>query len=320
MELPIARIALLHHTGWGNLGDDAVVNSVLSSIGKRWENTQFTILSMNPADTEKRHGFPCYPIRRYQFGYGLEPSASAPIPEKQGSFETWLRKTRNPAIRVPRGILRELIFLKKSYKFIKTFHSLIVTGGGQLTERGGPWSFPYALFSWGLLAKRAGIRFMLISVGAGPLNRPLSRFFISSALRRADYVSFRDQESKQLIRGLGFTGPGDVYPDNVYAFQGVPSTVKTSTERIVGIAPMPFPFGDLIRHPQNMQGIQDDLIEKMATFASLVANMSFSLRLFGSDIRSDPPEIDRLRNVLLNRHGFALPEYVPPHFDFGSLE
>lgn len=137
MELPIARIALLHHTGWGNLGDDAVVNSVLSSIGKRWENTQFTILSMNPADTEKRHGFPCYPIRRYQFGYGLEPSASAPIPEKQGSFETWLRKTRNPAIRVPRGILRELIFLKKSYKFIKTFHSLIVTGGGAIDRAWG---------------------------------------------------------------------------------------------------------------------------------------------------------------------------------------
>lgn len=302
---------LLHHTGWGNLGDDAVVNAVFSNIGKRWRNAQFTLLSMNPLDSERRHGLPCYPIRRYQFGYGLDPGASTPNQQKQGRYRTWLRKTRNPAIRIPRGILSEILFLKRSYSFLKPFDLLIATGGGQLTERGGPLSFPYALFIWSLLAKLAGVRFMLLSIGAGPLNRPLSRFFVSRTLRRAEYVSFRDEESRDLVRSLGFTGHADVCPDNVYSFQGVPTTARTSTERIVGIAPMPFPFDDQARCPQNAQEIRDVLIKRMATFASLVANMAFSLVLFGSDIWSDPPEIERLRTALLNRHGIALPEYVP---------
>ena len=311
MERPTKRIALLHHTGWGNLGDDAVVKAVLGNIGKRWENAQFTLLSMNPVDSEKRHGLPCYPIRRYQFGYGLDPSATTPNQEKLGRFRTWLKKTRNPAIRIPRGVLSELLFLKKSYEFLEPFDFLIVAGGGQLTERGGPLSFPYALFIWSLLARLAGVKFMLLSVGAGPLNRRLSRFLVIRTLRRAEYVSFRDQESRNLVRSLGFTGPADVCPDNVYSFQGVPAIARTSTERIVGIAPMPFPFEDQARCPQNAQEIRDALIRRMATFASLVANMAFSLVLFGSDIRSDPPEIERLRTALLNRHGVALPQYVP---------
>ena len=311
MERSTRRIALLHHTGWGNLGDDAVVNAVLSSIGQRWENTQFTILSMNPMDSQKRHGLPCYPIRRHQFGYGLDPSAPTPDQDKQGRFRTWLKETRNPAIRFPRGILGELLFLKRSYEFLKAFDFLVVTGGGQLTERGGPLSFPYALFIWSLLAKLAGVKFMLLSVGAGPLNHPLSRFLVLRTLRRAEFVSFRDQESRNLVRSLGFTGPADVCPDNVYSFQGVPATIKTPCARVVGIAPMPFPFGDMAVCPQNAQEIREILVRRMAAFASLVANMAFSLVLFGSDIRSDPPEIERLRTALLNRHGVALPEYVP---------
>jgi len=311
MECPIRRIALLHHTGLGNLGDDAVVKGVISNIGKRWENAQFTLISMNPLDSEKRHGLPCYPIRQYQLGYGLDPSAFNPIQERQGWFRTWLRRTRNPAIRIPRGIVGELRFLKKSYDFIKSFDSLIVTGGGQLTERGGPLSFPYALFIWSLLAKRAGVKFMLLSIGAGPLNLRLSRFLVLRTLRRADYVSFRDQESRDLVRSLGFAGPAAVCPDNVYSLQEVPATAKTSAERIVGIAPMPFPFDDLARYPQNAQEIRDSLVKRMAAFASLVANMAFSLVLFGSDVRSDPPEIERLRTALLNRNGIALPEYLP---------
>ena len=311
MERPEKRIALLHHTGWGNLGDDAVVSAVLSRIRERWENVQFTLLSMNPLDSERRHGLPCYPIRRHQFGYGLDPSASQSSQAKRGWFRTWLRKTRNPLIRIPRGILGELAFLKKSYEFIRSFDFLIITGGGQLTERGGPLSFPYALFAWSLLAKLANVRFMLLSVGAGPLNRRLSRFLVLRTLRRAEYVSFRDQESRDLVRNLGFKGPASVCPDNVYSFQELPTTAKGSTGRIVGIAPMPFPFQDQARYPQNAEEIREVLVRKMAAFASLVANMTFSLVLFGSDIRSDPPEIERLRTALLNRHGIALPEYVP---------
>lgn len=309
-QLPVKRIALLHHTGWGNLGDDAVVNAVFKNIRSRWTNTSYAILSMNPCDTELRHALPSHPIRSYQFGYGLEPSPAGGQRSKGNWLRTWLEETRNPLIRIPKGVVREILFLRRSYTFIRSFHYLILTGGGQLTERGGSWSFPYALFVWSFLAKRAGLKFMLLSVGAGPLKRPLSRFFVLRTLNRADYVSFRDQESQDLVQRLGFKRTADVYPDNAYSYPEVP-VPKHLVGSVVGIAPMPFPFGDLLKCPDNGQEIQDEFIEKLAIFARLVSSSAFSFRLFGSDIRSDPPEIERLRAVLLARHGISVPEYEP---------
>jgi polysaccharide pyruvyl transferase WcaK-like protein len=74
---------------------------------------------------------------------------------------------------------------------------------------------------------------------------------------------------------------------------------------------MRFPFGDFTRYPGNAQAIQDQLIGKFATFASLLAR-DFSLQLFGNDIKSDLAEIEELRALLLNRHRISIPAYVPP--------
>jgi polysaccharide pyruvyl transferase WcaK-like protein len=316
------KIVLLHHTGLGNLGDDAVVSSVIGNIRERWPDAEFAILSMNAKKTAERHKLPSYPIRRYQFELEEKPAAFEPIQVRRGRFRHWFGKTRDRAIRKPRAALSELNFLINAYRFLKPFDLLIVTGGGQLTERGGLWSSAYALFIWSWMAKLAGTRFMLLSVGAGPLDRPLSKFFISRTLRRAEYFSFRDEESQELIRGLGFSEPGNVCPDNAYALKDLPAAAATKKPigRVVGVAPMAFPFIDLPRSPENAKEIQGELASKMATFASMLVSNSFSLKLFGSDAGADPPEIRDLQAVLLNRYSIPLPEYVPPNSVSGLLE
>jgi len=125
-------------------------------------------------------------------------------------------------------------------------------------------------------------------------------------------VSFRDQESQDLARQLGFMGRSRVFPDNAYCFEveAVDVPTKGSKKPIVGIGPMSYPFDDLLKHPSNAQTIEDELIGKIATFASLIAK-SYSISLFGSDIRNDPSVIEELRGVLLDRHHISLPEYIP---------
>ena len=307
------KIALLHHTGCGNLGDDAIIDVVVGNILQRWGNAEIAVFSMNPDDTAKRHGIPTYPIRRYRWDIGHESAAVDLSPSGNRRLKDWFRKTKNSAIHLPKALFAELAFLVASYRTLKTFDLLIVSGGGQLTERGGPWSFPYALFVWSRMAKRAGVKCIFLNVGAGPLNHPLSKFFVPRALRGADYVSFRDEQSQKLLYGLGFTGPCHVFPDNVYSFETGPIDVspRDGDRLIVGIAPMPYPFCDLLRCPSNPQAIQDDLIGKIATFASLLAKQSYALKLFGSDIEADPEAIEDLRTVLQNRHHISTPEYVP---------
>lgn len=306
------RIALLHHTGCGNLGDDAIIDAVVNNIQRRWKNTEITVFSMNPEDTNSRHRLPCYPIRRFTWSNG-DQSAFMPAKESGKGILGWLKNTRNPAIRLPRAVWGELMFLLDSYRHVKSFDLLVVSGGGQLTERGGPWSFPYALFVWALLAKRAGVKTIFLNVGAGPLNHPVSRFFVTRALRAANYVSFRDKQSQELAEELGFNGVSHVYPDNVYAFdiEAPEDRQKREAGIVVGFAPMPYPFSDLLTAPSDPQAIETELIGRLATFASLLVAQCHTLELFGSDVRSDPAAIEELRRDLLNRHHISMPEYVP---------
>jgi polysaccharide pyruvyl transferase WcaK-like protein len=74
---------------------------------------------------------------------------------------------------------REVVFLVRSYRRLRSLDLLIISGGGQLAELWrGPWSHPYNIFKFCLLTKLAGKKLYFLNVGAGPLVHPLSRFFV----------------------------------------------------------------------------------------------------------------------------------------------
>ena len=305
------KIAILHHTGGGNFGDDAIMDAVIHNISRRWPNADLTALSMNPEDTERRHGIVSLPIRTNTWGIGY---TSGQIESHGVGKHGWLATTRNPVIRFPRGILREVAFLRTSFRRLRPFDILIVSGGGQLTERSGPWGFPYAIFIWVLLAKIAHVRRIFLSVGAGPLRQPLSRFFVRRALYAANYVSFRDVQSQALAKRIGFSGVSRVVPDNAYGLNATLPKLSADTlhHPIVGIAPMPWPFCDPREHVgENLQALYDEYLKKLAIFSLSLVKYSCSLELFGSDIGSDYSAIEDLRRVLRNQHDVSMPPYKP---------
>jgi polysaccharide pyruvyl transferase WcaK-like protein len=311
MKQTTRKVALLHHTGCGNLGDDAIIDVVIENIRQRWADAEIAVFSMNPLDTAEKHGITTFAIRRYT--WNLRPKAAVPNRSAQPKFAGAIRRAARKMARVPVALFSELAFLWKAYRKISSFDLMVVSGGGQLTERGGPWSFPYALFVWSWLAKLAGVKVAFLSVGAGPLNHPMSKWFIVNALRAADYISLRDKQSQDLIVKLGFRGASHVFPDNAYSLS-VPASRKRMPGQppLVGVAPMPYPFSDLLKFPENAGQIQNDLVQKLATFTSLLARDGYAVELFGSDLRADPPVIDDLRQALLNNSGIAMPEYVSP--------
>ena len=313
MERAPTKIALLHHTGGGNLGDEASVDVVIRNIRDRWPDAVIALLSMNPDDTARIYGIPSYPIRRYTWTLGYKPAATEANRGSKCEFRRWLRTTRTPAIRLPRAVLRELAFLIASLRIIRPFDLLILSGGGQLTGRSGPWGFPYAIFTWFLMAKSVRIRCIVLNVGAGPLTQPLSKFFVTRALSAADYVSFRDEESQALARDIGFTGESHVFPDNVYSLEVSSPSIGCLGGRdqpIVGIAPMPYPADPALGAAEK-KAIYEDLIARLAMFASSLVRRSYSLALFGTDIGVDPGSVEDLRTVLRDRHNIATPPYDP---------
>jgi polysaccharide pyruvyl transferase WcaK-like protein len=71
-------------------------------------------------------------------------------------------------------------------------------------------------------------------VGAESIGRRLSAEFIKAALRLADYRSYRDAHSAQLLRGLGFNSERDaVCPDLAFSLPGF----AASTDASVAVTP-----------------------------------------------------------------------------------
>jgi polysaccharide pyruvyl transferase WcaK-like protein len=322
LTLPAAAgIALLHHVGGGNLGDDATLDTVIRNIRSRKPDAEIAAFTVNPDDTRKRHCIRSYPIRRTPWVFGY--IRTTPESKLKSTIKKLVRKHRvllslptlvyKLLIQLPIEMCSEALFLLASRRIISSFGTLIISGGGQLTEWGGPWSFPFTVLKWVLIAKSAGVKCVFLNVGAGPLTTPLSKFFVTLALRNADYVSFRDKKSKKLVQQIGFKGNGTVFPDCVYSrdVSAVGAVARgNATKKIVGIAPMPY-WGPRANPAERDPAIYQEFMGKFADFVSLLLRGSYSVNMFGTDIGIDPMAIEDVRKDLLARYNLTTPEYKP---------
>lgn len=309
MQREHTKIAILHHAGGGNLGDDASVDAVITGIKLRWPDAVIAAFTMNPEEIVKRHDIHSYPLKRHRWTIGYN-CVMEDVGTSGSRVVDWLRTTKAPLIRRLRSAFRELAFWFASRRVLRSFDLLVLSGGGQLTDRSGPWSFPYTILSWFLLARSAGVRSIVLNVGVGPLIHPLSKLFITGALRVADYVSFRDTESQVLAKNVGFSGKSQVFADNVYSFE-VPSCVNEKQRQpIVGIAPMPYP-ADPPFNAATDKIIYEDVIAKFGIFAAYLVERSHRLMLFGTDYGVDSGPIGDLQTILRDRHHIVTAPYVP---------
>jgi polysaccharide pyruvyl transferase WcaK-like protein len=288
------KIGLLDHMGGGNLGDDTTQTAVIYNIKRRWPSSMIYGFSMNPSDTQSRHGIPSYPIRREQWnGPDLEGDTSefkdkvSTAPGVPNLFQRLLRKA-GAAIRKPKAVVAELIFLARSYSAIRPLDILIISGGGQLLDSwDGIWGYPYTILKWVSLARLAGTKCYFLNVGAGPVRRRLSKLYIRRALRLADYVSFRDQKSKALAEEIGFLGEAQVFPDCVYGLN-VSTTyanrIEVRNEPLVGLSPMAYcdPRHYWLQNP----AAYDALVRKFVLFGAWLTER-YRVTLFSTDIWSD---------------------------------
>lgn len=310
MNRACTKIGLLDHLGHGNLGDEATLAVVMNQIKSRWPQAAIIGLTLNPFDTNTRHGILSYAIRRdSKLPPGTQKSAPSEANAKKEIKNlvsrypilfALLRKINSIVIRMPRALFQELLFLVDSYRIVKSLDLLIICGGGQLLDSwGGPWKFPYTLFKWVLLARISRIHCYFVNVGAGPLNHPLSRWFVKYSLLLADYVSFRDDNSQVLVRQIGFTGRSDVVADSVYSLNIPGPDANRVTKQpgpIVGISPMA--YCDPRLYWQKDYDAYHRLIHNLALFGSWLGRHKYHLALFSTETSFDSKAIEDLKAAL----------------------
>lgn len=226
-ERTIRRVGLVSPCS-GNLGNAAIMSSMIEHLRLRAPGVEIVGITLSPEDTSHRHGITGFPITGTTHGsyyYMVAVSVAAGARPKAAGA---LRIVKETLKRVP--LLRRIVkatkivrmesnHIVRAARLVRTLDRVIVTGGGALDDYwGGPWGHPWTLFKFAILSRLFHVPFLFVSVGMCTLKHPLSRWFVSGALRLAEYRSYRDCESETMVRAMfpGFSGI--VWPDLAFAY------------------------------------------------------------------------------------------------------
>ena len=267
-------VGVFGHYGNHNLGDESIIEASISHIRLRLPNAEICCFSLRPKDSARRHQLESYGIRFVSEGYGpLKPEQAPPAdnmpwhihaekvaqginPDDYSTGDSTLglkeRIKRLPLIGTCTKVLirtihrsqtlkNEAEYLLNSRNYLKKFDLIVVAGSNQFLDNfGGAWQFPYTLLKWTLLAKLTGTKIAFASIGTNPLEESLSSKMICAALRKADYLSYRDEASKDLIESSSPDFSGEIYPDLAFGLDCPPVEKKDAREKpLIGINPMP---------------------------------------------------------------------------------
>lgn len=176
------KIVICGHYGATNIGDEAILASLLQNLKKAKPLAEITVLSYNPSNTKEFHD--------------IESNYLIPL-----GFRSLFR-----------GIFRGELF--KSLKIIKNCDKFILGGGGLFTDEK-----LFAVFLWGIHAFWA-LRYKkplyMIGQSVGPLKSRIGKWITKKAFNKAKMISVRDIESKNLLEKLNVKKEINVMPDLVF--------------------------------------------------------------------------------------------------------
>jgi polysaccharide pyruvyl transferase WcaK-like protein len=293
------KIGLLDHMGYGNLGDAATQDVLIANIKMRLPSVEIVGFSLDPNDTEKRHHIPSYSITYWHPGLNKPKAeeAEASKPRLQLKYVLKNIPVLSPIALFVRHLVRESVHIVRTLKVLRSLDSLIIAGGGQLGDLWrGPWSHPYNVLKFSALTKLAGRKLLFVNVGAGPLKTRLSKGFVRSSLYLADYVSFRDVQSQELVQQIGVCSKTYVFPDSVYALDV--SSYKNaappkSSRPLVGINPIG--FWDPRIWPQSDALVYSRYIDKLAELCQWLSSLGYRIRIFSAEASVDVYAIQDLK-------------------------
>lgn len=299
------KIALFGFFGWGNLGNTGTLQAFLHHLRRHLPEAEVHCICANPEEVAKHFQIPVFPIDLMPHRFWYKPTNAV------------LRVLHQGLLRVP----LEVWLWIKAYLFVQGFDLLLIPGTGVLDDFGvGPLQTPYDLFKWCMVAKLSGTQLSFVSVGAGPILHPMSRWFIKSALTLADYRSYRDELSKRYMASIGFKrSDNGVYPDLMFSLP-LPTNLNTqllnkiSNKTSQSVAPQVIGIGVIEYYgwhntSENGEELYQQYLAKLGRFVAWLLEQQYGVRILIGQIH-DQRAVEDLKGYIKHTNPALLPYLI----------
>jgi polysaccharide pyruvyl transferase WcaK-like protein len=287
------KISLLGNFGQGNLGNECTLQAVIYNVRRYLPDAEISCICPDPKDTFERHNISAFAIT-YRGDAGLD---SGVRPWHDNRMIRLLRKIFS---RIP----MELVQWIKAAKMLKGADMLIMPGTGILADSGtGRFGLSYEIFKWSIVAKLCRCKLFFLSVGAEPIRYSLTRWFIKSALKMADYRCYRDDYSKRYMDSIGFAADSDrVCPDLAFSLPNsmmLKSNNGNQRRTVIGVGIMDYLGQGGIRG--RGEHVYRDYVSKTADFVTWLLEHEYGVRVLIGDISYDQAVRRDLKKLVENR-------------------
>ena len=253
------RVGLFGLLGYGNIGNDASMESVLRYLRADQPDAIVDAMCMSPERLS---------------GYGID---TTPL--------LWYQRYEQRASGATAFALKVLgkgLDAFRTASWVRRHDVVIVPGMGVLdtTLPLRPWSTPYLMFLLCTSGRLFGTKVALVSVGANLINQRLTRWLFNSAARLAFYRSYRDAGSRDAMRQRGIdTSQDHVYPDLVFSIPVPPC--DPGDAKTVGVGVMAYYGANQDR--SQADEVYASYVGKMEVFVRWLVNSGRRVRLLVGD-------------------------------------
>ncbi|MEW4285814.1 polysaccharide pyruvyl transferase CsaB [Priestia koreensis] len=222
------KVVISGFYGLGNTGDEAILEAIIDNLRQELDSPDITVFSLSPEETAKTHNV-------------------------KSIFRGWKQDFKGKV-----RALRQA--------------NLLISGGGGLLQDTYPTKFLFGPLPYYLLivflAKLCGTKVMFFSQGIGPVNSKWGKTLMKMFANMADFVTVRDQYSKDLLHKLGVTKPETIVTsDIVFAFHRKEDTSCMDSlpqlerrDNLVAVSVRP--WFEKVKQFEQMAEILDELIEQ----------------------------------------------------------
>jgi polysaccharide pyruvyl transferase WcaK-like protein len=301
------RVAFYGHFGGKNFGNECTLHALLVHFRRRLPDAELFSICSDPGDVTAQHGIPAVPMS---------------VDEESASPSVGPRSQKPPVpVRLYRRLHREVRGVHHAFTSLRAATLFVVAGTGVLEDTGWSAAWYFGILKWCVIARLRGARVCFVSVGMGPIRRPLSRFLTRAALRLAHFVSYRDAGSLRYGHSMSVdTSQHHQFPDVAFGLGPETDPVQSGSGHplVVGVGVMDY-FG-----PQDgpkQTAVHEHYLDTMVGFVTKLLERGYRVRMLYGDARYDPPVLAEVMRRVAARAGLpAAGTIETPHLhDFRDV-